>query len=706
MATTEVLSLRVAEAVPEDVGHGIVRLDTADMASLGVIIGDILEIQGRRTTVAKVAACYAQFAGQQLIQMEPIIRENAGVGLDERVTVKKTRRQAARTVVLSPLDTTIDFTSPQDMRHLERLLNGLPVTVGDRVRITLAGARSQYFTVIGTAPQGPVLINTGTRITVTPADAGEDRSLRASYEDVGGLSKELQRIREMVELPLKYPEIFRCLGVEAPKGVLLYGPPGTGKTLMARAVASESAATFLPVNGPEIVNKFYGESEARLREIFETAQRRAPAIIFIDEIDAIAPKRTEVIGDVEKRIVAQLLALMDGLKNRGQVIVIGATNVPDLVDPALRRPGRFDRELAINPPDRAGRLEILKIHTRSMHIDDTVDLEKLAQITHGFVGADLAILCKEAGMNAVRRLLPRLDLSAPLGEEVLAELTVTMADFYSAFREVEPTATREFFADRPNTRWEQVGGLAAIKEKLRFFVELPLTRPELFRLTGQKTPKGILLTGPPGTGKTLMVRALAGESGAHFIAVDGATLHSRWLGDAERGLRQLFRRAKQVAPCLLFFDEIDALAPVRAGDRVGTERLASQLLLELDNLMDTAQVVVMAATNRPDLVDPALMRAGRFDFIIEFPLPALADRREIFRVHTRDVPLAPDVDLDEYARATEGVSGATIEAICKYAAMLALQRFLRAGEDKERQFCVTDRDFQVALQDNRPRRRN
>lgn len=704
LATTEMLSLRVAEAMPEDVGQGLVRLDQDDMHRLGINLGDLVMIQGRRTTVAKAAPCYSQFVGRQLIQMEAVIRENAGVGLDERVTVQKSQRQAARTVVLSPLDTTIDFTTPQDMRHLERLLNGLPVLLGDRVRLTLAGARSQYFTVAGTAPQGPVLINTGTRITITRADAEEDRSMQASYEDVGGLDKELRRVREMVELPLKYPDIFRRLGVEAPQGVLLYGPPGTGKTLIARAVAHESSATFLPVNGPEIVNKFYGESEAKLRELFETAQRRAPAIIFIDEIDAIAPKRTEVIGDVEKRIVAQLLALMDGLRSRGRVIVIGATNVPDMVDPALRRPGRFDREICINPPDREGRLAILKIHTRTMQLDAHVDLPRLAQITHGFVGADLAVLCKEAGMNAVRRLLPQLDLTAPLDEQSLAKLVVTMNDFYQALREVEPTALREFFADRPNATWEQVGGLKEIKEKLRAVVELPLAYPQLFDRLRHRLPKGIILTGPPGTGKTLLVRALAGSSGANLIAVDGATLHSRWLGEAEKGLRQIFRRAKQIAPCILFFDELDALAPVRGvSDRHGRDRLVSQLLLEMDNLLDSAGVVVIAATNRPDMVDPALLRAGRFDFNIALPLPCSEERWEIFKIHTADLPLSDDVDIDELVRHTEGAAGSTIEAICKHAALLAIRQLVTEQGDNSAMetsaLRITAQHFREALRE-------
>ncbi|MDR3565885.1 MAG: CDC48 family AAA ATPase [Negativicutes bacterium] len=703
MSGTKILSLKVADAMPDDVGLGHIRIDNDEMEKAGVIIGDIVEIQGRKTTVAKVVPCYSHFQKMSLGQIDSITRENAGVGIDERITVRKVTRQPARTLLLSPVDTTIDFTDSQDMKHLERVLSGLPILMGDKVRIVLAGARSQYFNVMGTAPQGPVLINSGTKITVVKPDVMEDQSLRAAYEDVGGLDKELERVREMIELPLKYPEIFRQLGVQAPKGVLLYGPPGTGKTLMARAVASESRATFLHVNGPEIVTKFYGESEARLREMFETAQRRAPAIIFIDEIDAIAPKRTDVIGDVEKRIVAQLLALMDGLKDRGQVIVIGATNVPEMVDPALRRPGRFDREISVNPPDMAGRFRILKIHTRNIRIDESVDVEKLAQMTHGFVGADLAILCKEAGMNAIRRLLPTIDLSSDeLNDDDVARCRVTMDDFYQAFREVEPTATREFFADRPNTQWHHVGGLETVKERLRAIIELPIQYPELFKKTRQGMPKGILLTGPPGTGKTLMVRALAGSSGAHFISVDGSTLSSRWMGEAEKGLRQIFKRAKQVAPCILFFDEIDALAPARrAGEKQGSDRLVSQLVLELDNLLDTAGVIVIAATNRPDMVDPALVRAGRFGFKIELPKPTRPDREDIFKIHTDGVPLAGDVNFDLLAGRTDGLVGSDIEAICKQASLTGLKRIIRQtqGNSTQAELEICLADFEAALRE-------
>ncbi|MDR3590163.1 MAG: AAA family ATPase [Negativicutes bacterium] len=702
MSDSKILSLRVADAMPDDVGQGHIRIDNDEMEKIGAIIGDVVEIQGRKTTVAKVVPCFAHYQKMNLGQIDSITRENAGVGIDERITVRKAPRQAARTLLLSPVDTSIDFSDAQDMKHLERILNGLPVIMGDKVRIVLAGARSQYFNVMGTAPQGPVVINSGTKITVVKPDVIEDQSLRAAYEDVGGLDTELQRIREMIELPLKYPEIFRQLGVAAPKGVLLYGPPGTGKTLMARAVASESKATFLHVNGPEIVTKFYGESEARLREMFETAQRRAPSIIFIDEIDAIAPKRTEVIGDVEKRIVAQLLALMDGLKDRGQVIVIGATNVPEMVDPALRRPGRFDREISVNPPDMPGRVRILKIHTRTMKTAPSVDVDRLAQLTHGFVGADLAILCKEAGMNAIRRLLPTVDLSGDgLSDEDVARCQITMDDFHQAFREVEPTATREFFADRPSTQWHHVGGLETVKERLRAIIELPIQYPELFAKTRQGIPKGILLTGLPGTGKTLIVRALAGSSGAHFISVDGSTLSSRWMGEAEKGLRQIFKRAKQVAPCILFFDEIDALAPARrAGERQSGDRLVSQLVLELDSLLDTAGVIVIAATNRPDMVDPALIRTGRFGFRIELPKPSQPEREEIFKIHADGVTLAADVDFAELAKKTEGLVGSDIEAICKQASLAGLKRIINQSKGSSpAEFQVSLADFEAALRE-------
>lgn len=695
MANT--LSLRVTNAMPEDVGQGHVRLDNEDMDKIRVALGDVIEIQGRKTTVAKVIPCFAQFKKQDRILMDSITRENAGVGIDERVSVRKVVSQPARTIILSPLDVTMNFKEADDLKHIERLLCGMVKVIGDCIKLNFAAARGQYFTVIGTAPEGPVVINTTTQIKITEPDASDDRSFDACYEDVGGLDKELQRVREMVELPLKYPELFRRLGTDAPKGVLLYGPPGTGKTLMARAVASETAATFLHINGPEIINKFYGESEAKLREIFETAQRQAPAIIFIDEIDAIAPKRADVIGDVEKRIVAQLLALMDGLKNRGQVIVIGATNMPDQVDLALRRAGRFDRELSIGPPDQSGRLTILKIHTRNMSIDDSVDLAGLAQLTTGFVGADLAVLCKEAGMNAVRRLLPEIDLNCLEKPENSYKLKITMADFYQALREVEPSATRECFSERPDTTWEQVGGLTSIKERLRYIVELPLKHGDLLKKTGFCMPKGILLTGPPGTGKTLLVRALAGSSGVPFISIDSATLNSRWLGEAEKGLRQIFKRAKQIAPCILFFDEIDAMAPIRMNrDLLGSDRLVSQLLLEIDHISRVAGVIVVAATNRPDKVDPAFMRAGRFDFILELPLPNVQERLEIFKLYTAQVPLATEVDLGDLAEKTAGKTGSDIEAICKQATFVALKRLTNQSDSKgydDQHLSVLKQDF-------------
>jgi transitional endoplasmic reticulum ATPase len=706
LVMAEALSFRVMNAMPEDVGRGHVRIDNEDMDKMMAALGDVVEIQGSKTTVAKVVPCFSEFKKQNVILMEAIIRENAGVGIDERVTLRKVAWRPAQTIVLSPLDVSIDFNEADDLKHLERILCGMVKITGDCVKIDFAAAKSQYFTVIGTAPQGPVVINTLTTIKVTKPDASEDRSFQASYEDVGGLDKELKRVRELVELPLKYPELFRGLGVDAPKGILLYGSPGTGKTLLARAVASETVATFIHVNGPEIVNKFYGESEARLREIFETAQRRAPAIIFIDEIDAIAPKRADVIGDVEKRIVAQLLALMDGLKNRGQVIVIGATNVPDMVDLALRRPGRFDRELSINPPDQSGRLTILKIHTRKLSTDDSIDLGSLAQLTPGFVGADLAVLCKEAGMNAVRRLLPQIDLACLENEEYSSQLKITMDDFNNALREVEPSATREYFSERPNTKWEEVGGLSSIKERLRYIVDLPLQHADLLKQTGFRMPKGILLTGRPGTGKTLLVRALAGSSGVHFISINSAMLNYRWLGEAEKGLRQIFKRAKQIAPCILFFDEIDAMASIRvSGDVLGSDRLVSQLLLEIDNMINITDVILVAATNRPDKVDPAFMRAGRFDFILELPLPNHQERLAIFEIYTARIPIAKDIDFNDMAKSTDGMTGSDIEGICKHATMVALKRLTSQLGSKSydlSSFLVLSQDFtdgfdQIAL---------
>ncbi|MBI2458239.1 MAG: CDC48 family AAA ATPase [candidate division NC10 bacterium] len=672
------LTLRAAEALSKDVGRGLARLDPEDLKRLGVEVGDIVRIGGKRTTVAKAMPAYAEARGKGIVQVDGLIRANAQVGLDEKVTVAGIPVRPAARIVLSPLSPMRATQKERDTRYIARLIEGLPVLAGDRIRANLFGSLSQEFTVVETAPEGAVVIHPATSLRIKEAE-GPGEAARVSYEDIGGLDKEIQRVREMIELPLKYPEVFERLGIGAPKGVLLHGPPGCGKTLIARAVAKETDAHFLAVSGPEVIHKFYGESEAKLRKIFEEAERHAPSIVFLDEIDAIAPKRETVVGEVEKRVVAQLLALLDGLRSRGQVIVIGATNIPNVLDPALRRPGRFDREIAIRIPDRKGRREILEIHTRGMPLAEEVDLEALAEITHGFVGADLEALCREAAMVALRALLPRIEFDVgAIPYETLMELRITRDHFFEALKEVEPSALREIAVEVPDVRWEDVGGLQAVREDLLEAIEWPLKYAPLFKHSGARSPKGILLHGLPGTGKTLLAKAVATESRANFISVKGPQLMSKWVGEAERGVREVFKRAKQAAPSIIFFDEVDALAPKRGlGDTSGVaERVISQLLTELDGIEELRGVVVLAATNRLDMLDPALLRPGRFDLLIQLPLPDEAGRLEIFRIHTRGKPLAEDVDLLRLAQETEGYAGAEIEAICRKATMLAIREYL------------------------------
>ncbi|MBI3122622.1 MAG: CDC48 family AAA ATPase [candidate division NC10 bacterium] len=664
--------------MPKDVGRGIARMDPDDLRALGAEVGQVLEIQGKRQTVAKAMPAYAESRGKAIIQIDGLTRANAQVGLDERVQVRKLSASPAVKLVLSPLSPMRAVQREPDSRYLGRLPEGLPVVVGDRIRATRFGTVAQEFTVLETAPPGAVIVQPATALRIKQAEAPGEAA-KVSYEDIGGLSKEIRRVREMIELPLKYPEIFERLGIGAPKGVLLHGPPGCGKTLIARAVAKETDAHFLAVSGPEVIHKFYGESEAKLRKIFEEAERHAPSIVFLDEIDAIAPKRETVVGEVEKRVVAQLLAHLDGLRSRGQVIVIGATNIPNVLDPALRRPGRFDREIAIRIPDRKGRREILEIHTRGMPLAEEVDLEALAEITHGFVGADLEALCREAAMVALRALLPRIEFDVgAIPYETLMELRITRDHFFEALKEVEPSALREIAVEVPDVRWEDVGGLQAVREDLLEAIEWPLKYAPLFKHAGARSPKGILLHGLPGTGKTLLAKAVATESRANFISVKGPQLMSKWVGEAERGVREVFKRAKQAAPSIIFFDEVDALAPKRGlGDTSGVaERVISQLLTELDGIEELRGVVVLAATNRLDMLDPALLRPGRFDLLIQLPLPDEAGRLEIFRIHTRGKPLAEDVDLLRLAQETEGYAGAEIEAICRKATMLAIREYL------------------------------
>jgi len=599
------------------------------------------------------------------------------------VKIRKIPRVTATTALVIPLDFSAVLPEERELGQFAKVLQGLAVIAGDKINIPFLAGKERLFQVEATSPTGGVIINQKTKFLLKKPDFSLEAPSHVSYEDVGGLEHELKLVREMVELPLRYAEAFEKLGIEAPKGVLLYGPPGTGKTLIARAIASETKLHFIRVNGPEIIHKFYGESEARLREIFEEATRKAPSVIFIDEIDAIAPKRAEVLGDVEKRVVAQLLALMDGMVSRGNVIVIGATNIPELIDPALRRPGRFDREIVIPVPNTEGRRAILRIHSRRMPLGPDVNIDRLAQITHAFVGADLEALCKEAGMVAMRRYLS-LEGENHL-ESVLAhseQLQITMEDFLAALREIEPTATREFYTERSAVKWHHIGGLHRIKEALISIVDWPTKYPDLFAEGKVLPPRGILFSGPSGTGKTLMVKALAGETGLNFISVSAPLLFSKWLGESEKALHNLFKKAKQSAPCILFLDEIDALGVARGfvSESGAVERIASQFFNELDNLSDLSQVIVLGATNREDLLDPALMRAGRLDYVLRFPIPDEEDRFEIFQVHTREKPLRSDVDLRELAQLTEGMAGSQIASICRSAAMIAIAETIRGAE--------------------------
>lgn len=699
--------LRVAEAQSKDVGRGLARLDPKDLERLGMNIGDVVEIRGKRTTVARAMPAYAEQRGKGLIQMDGIIRANAGTGLDENVTVRLVEVHPAQKVILSPVETLPTSQRSAQARYLVRLLEGIPVVAGDQVRVNLFGTRAQTFTVVEAKPAGSVLIGANTNIQLAGEGAQRERGA-ITYEDIGGLHREIRRIREMIELPLRYPEVFEHLGIDPPKGVLLHGPPGCGKTLIARAVAHETSANFTHINGPEVIDKWYGASEATLRKIFDEAQRHAPAIVFIDEIDAIAPKREEMSGDrqVERRVVAQLLALMDGLASRGEVIVIAATNIPNTLDPALRRPGRFDREIPINVPDKDGRREILDIYTRGMPLAESVDLEKLAITTHGFVGADLAALSREAAMSTLRQLMPEIDFAqAHVPYEKLMTLKVTTDDFLEALNEVEPSAIREVFTEVPDVGWADVGGLEEVKRLLVEAVEWPLRHAPIFERAGVRPSKGILLHGPPGTGKTLLAKALARESEVNFIAVKGPQLLSMWVGESERGVREVFRKGRMAAPCIIFFDEIDALAPQRGGGGEGqvTERVVSQLLTELDGIEELKGVIVLAATNRLDRLDPALLRPGRFDFLIELPIPDRDTRLAILKIHTRDMPLSSHpsteqvVDLKTLAARTEGFSSAELEGLCREAALHAIRQFLERQDETMEDFRVTRQHFEQVL---------
>jgi transitional endoplasmic reticulum ATPase len=674
------LSLKVLEAYTRDVGRGVARIDYDSMDSLSASTGDVIEIRGKRRTVAKCLPLYPSDEGKGIIRIDGLVRNNAGVAIGDTVVVRKIKAVPAEKVIVAPLEAI----PPIDERYLADALESVPLIKGDNVMVPYFGGRLT-FQVLGATPSqannidAPVVITQKTIFHI--AEKGEtSRGVpQVTYEDIGGLKEEIQKVREMIELPLRHPEIFEKLGIEAPKGVLLYGPPGTGKTLLAKAVANETSAHFISISGPEIMSKFYGESEARLREIFKEAKENAPSIMFVDEIDSIAPKREEVMGEVERRVVSQLLSLMDGLEARGKVIVIAATNRPNAIDPALRRPGRFDREIEIKVPDKRGRLEILQIHTRNMPLDTDVDQDRVAAVTHGFVGADLEYLCKEAAMKCLRRLLPELNLEdEKLAPEVLNKLIVTMSDFENAVKEVMPSAMREVYLESPDIPWSAIGGLEEVKRELQEAVEWPLRYPDLYTKLGHAMPKGLLMHGPSGTGKTLLAKAVATESEANFISVRGPELLSKWVGESERGIREIFRRARQAAPCVVFFDEIDSIAPTRGmgGDSMVTERVVSQLLTELDGIQALSGVVVLAATNRADMIDPALLRPGRFDKIVFVPMPDKGARQRILEIHSKDKPIGPDVELTKVAELTEGFSGADTSSVANTAVSLVLHEYL------------------------------
>jgi len=703
------ITLRVVEAKSRDVGRGLARIDPKFIEELGLVSGDVVLIKGAKGTVAMSMRGYPEDTGLSTIRIDGAIRRNAGVGIDDKVTIRKIEAKPAIKVEFAPTEP-LRLVGGEE--YLTTYLQGQPISKGDIIQLTVMNRKIDLM-VVNYAPHSEaVIIDEGTAIKISDKVAKEHATVeRISYEDIGGLDEEIKKVREMIELPLRHPELFQKIGVEAPKGVLLHGPPGTGKTLLAKAVASETNAHFMTISGPEIMSKYYGESESNIRDIFKEAEENAPSIIFIDELDSIAPKRDETQGEVERRVVAQLLALMDGLKGRGKVVVIGATNRPNSIDPALRRGGRFDREIELGIPNRKGRSDILHIHTRGMPLEAKVDIEGLANVTHGYSGADISALCKEAAMRALRRILPEIDLeSETVPVEILNKIKVTQSDFDDALRELEPSTLREVVVENPNVKWSDIGGLEDVKQQLNESIEWPLQHRDLFEHMGAGNVKGILLYGPPGTGKTLLARAVATESEVNFISVKGPEFLSKWVGESEKAVRDTFHKARLAAPCIIFFDEIDAIAPTRGagGDSHVTERVISQILTELDGMVRLKDIKVIAATNRPDMLDSALLRTGRFDRLIYIPPPDEKARLAIFKVHTKAIPLAEDVNLEALAKKTKNYTGADIAGVCNEAVMLAIRDAVtnnkgkKLGPENIKGTKVSMKNFEKALEMVKP----
>lgn len=699
------ITLRIAEASQRHVGKGIAVVDPKIVEDNNWETGDILELVGNRKSHTKLWPGSAEQYGTGIIKIDGTTRQNIGSGIGEKISVKRVDAQQAQQVTVSPIE---KLSAEGLQEYMQANYIGHVLTIGDALIVTTQlGGKTQLVITSATPSGKPVVVTEETEFKLGSMTKAVDNSVpRITYDDLGGLKNEVQKIREMIELPMRHPELFEKIGVEAPKGVLLYGPPGTGKTLIAKAVAGETNSHFISISGPEIIGKFYGESEERLRELFKQAEENTPSIIFIDEVDSIAPKREEVTGEVEKRVVSQLLTLMDGMKSRGKVVVIAATNRPDSIDPALRRPGRFDREIEIGIPDAAGRKEILDIHTRGMPIEEKVNLEQIARVTHGFVGADLEILAKEAAMRSLRRILPDIDLEEEkIPAEVLQKIVITESDFKDALKEVRPSALREVLVQVPNVTWEDVGGLESLKDELYEAVEWPLKHKEAFEYTDVKTPKGILLYGPPGTGKTLIAKAVAHTTESNFISIKGPELLSKWVGESEKGIREIFRKARQAAPCIIFLDEMDSLAPSRGSggsDSHVSENIVSQLLTEIDGLEELNNVLVIGATNRVDLIDSALLRPGRFDRILEVPLPDTKGRENIFKIHTKNKPLANGVDISKLVQLADGFSGAEIEGVCNRAAMSAIRRYVTKAEKSVKSIKITQQDLENAIEKLRP----